>query len=270
MNVRLTWFAATLAFAALIPLAQSFAQPVDRLPQPLLQPTTAPSAKVASAHSERPSASWARLAMRAEGSERGWEIAPEADLHFLSYLARNVGAMIPVEWHTADVENLEEMCLYPILFATNDFAPILTSRGRANLREFMLRGGFLFLDDCDGPTDHDQFFRRMRTELKRIMPDADLVELDSSHLIFNLRYQVPRLPLVHGIWHPLNALVHKGRIVAVLTSTDLHCGWEGHRGSEVDARKLAFELGANIVIYALTTPPLTGISAKGASQTSKR
>lgn len=251
MTVRLPLLVVTLGFTAAILPMRSVAQINGRTPQAIPKPTFVPEKKAQPKKTE-PLAYWARLAMPAETDNGGWAIAPEGDLELLTFVAKNTDLAIPVEWHTADVENLEEMCRYPILFATNDYAPNLSERARSNIREYLLRGGFLFADDCDGPRDHDQFYRRMQLVLPEILPEAQRVELNASHPLFNLRFRVPRLPLVHGYWHPLSAWIYRGRIVAVLTSTDLHCGWCGHTGSESDARPLAFQLGTNIVVYAVT------------------
>ena len=69
----------------------------------------------------------------------------------------------------------------------------LTDAQAAKLREYLLRGGFLMLDDFWGTEEWDRFNESMR----RVFPDRPIVDIDNDdaifHTIYDLddRYQIP-------------------------------------------------------------------------------
>lgn len=122
-----------------------------------------------------------------------------------------------------------------------------------NLRTYLAAGGFLHIDDNYGLDEY------VRPTLKRIFPDAELVELPYSHPIYHQAFNFPNgLPKVHE--HDNKpprgyGLFYQGRLVVYYTTeTDLGDGWEDievHNDSP-DAHRKALEMGANIIQYAMT------------------
>jgi hypothetical protein len=122
-----------------------------------------------------------------------------------------------------------------------------------NLREYLLGGGFLHVDDNYGL---DESFRE---EIRTIFPDRELVELPFSHPIYHCLFDFPRgLPKIHehhgGPPHGY-AIVHEGRVVLFYSfNTDLGDGWESaqvHDNPE-QVREKALRMGANLLVYALS------------------
>jgi hypothetical protein len=142
---------------------------------------------------------------------------------------------------------------YPFVFACGHGNMKFTPTEVANLRRYLVSGGFLWVDDDFGI---EPSFRR---EMKRVFPDARIVELSFSHPIFHGLYDFPRgLPKVHE--HdggPARAfgIVHDGRLV-VFFSYDCDLG-DGLEDEDVhhdppEKRDAALRMGLNIVHYALT------------------
>ncbi len=128
-----------------------------------------------------------------------------------------------------------------------------TPEQRRNLREWMLGGGFLHVDDNYGL---DEYFRR---EVALIFPDRELVELPFTHPIYHCLFDFPQgLPKVHehhgGPPHGYG-IVHEGRVVLFYSyNTDLGDGWESaevHNDPE-ETRLQALRMGTNLLIYALS------------------
>ena len=60
----------------------------------------------------------------------------------------------------------------------------LNEKLAGTLREYLLRGGFLMMDDFWGPEEYARFEESM----KRVFPDRPVVELDNSDPIFHTVY----------------------------------------------------------------------------------
>ena len=142
---------------------------------------------------------------------------------------------------------------YPFVFACGHGNIKLTPAEVANLRRYLTTGGFLWVDDDFGI---DPSFRR---EMKRVFPDAAVLELPFTHPIFHGLYEFPGgLPKIHE--HdggPARAfgIVHDGRLV-VFYSYDCDLG-DGLEDEEVhhdppEKREAALRMALNIVHYALT------------------
>jgi hypothetical protein len=122
-----------------------------------------------------------------------------------------------------------------------------------NLRNYLLAGGFLHIDDNYGM---DAF---VRTEIKKIFPETKLVELPTNHPIFHGKYEFKNgLPKVHE--HDASpsqafGIIIDGRLVCLYTfESDIGDGWEDsevHNDSEY-IRLKALQMGANILEYVFT------------------
>jgi len=120
-----------------------------------------------------------------------------------------------------------------------------------NLRNYLISGGFLHIDDNYGMQPY------ITKELKKIFPDEELVELPSTHAIFNIAYKFPKgLPKIHehdGKRPQALGIFHEGRLVLLFTvESDLGDGWEDTEvhNNPKEVREKALKMGANIVKYA--------------------
>ena len=123
----------------------------------------------------------------------------------------------------------------------------------ANLRRYLDSGGFLWIDDDFGMAPS------VRRELRRIFPDAPMVELPFSHPIFHGLYSFPAgLPKIHeheGEAPHAFGVVREGRLVVLFThETDIGDGLEDaevHR-DPAEKREAALRFALNVVHFALT------------------
>lgn len=143
---------------------------------------------------------------------------------------------------------------YPFLFLTGHGNIRFNDKEIENLRRYLLQGGFLYADDDYGM---DTAFRR---EIKRVFPEKELVELPSSHPLFNCYNAFPNgVPKIHE--HDKKrpqvfALFDDfGRIMVLYTyETNISDGWAGPtvHNDPPEIREKAFQFGANIFYLLLS------------------
>jgi hypothetical protein len=120
------------------------------------------------------------------------------------------------------------------------------------LRWYLTHGGFLFVDDNYGM---DESFRR---EMRRVFPEAELVELPFSHDIYHAVYPfpqgAPKIHVHHGGPPKGLAIFHEGRMVVFYTyNTDIGDGLEDAdvHNDPPDVREQALRMAINVVAFAL-------------------
>lgn len=142
---------------------------------------------------------------------------------------------------------------YPYIYLTGHGNVIFTTDEAANLRTYLVGGGFLHIDDNYGL---DQF---IRLELKKVFPELELVELPFDHPIYHMKFDFPKgLPKIHehdGKPAQGFGLIYEGRLVVYYSyESDLGNGWEDPRiHNDPEAKRLdALRMGANILTYSFT------------------
>jgi len=141
---------------------------------------------------------------------------------------------------------------YPIIFATGHGRITFSEEERRLLVNYLKGGGFLHIDDNYGM---DEF---IRPEMEAIFGKGCLVELPKSHLIYHCFYDLDGLPKIHehhGGPAKGYGIYLDGRLCVFYTyNTDINDGWEApevHKDPP-EKHELAYEMGTNIVVYALT------------------
>lgn len=140
---------------------------------------------------------------------------------------------------------------YPFIHMTGHGNVYFSDADAENLRNYLLSGGFLHIDDNYGMEPY------LRKALKKVFPDRELQELSSAHPVFNQVYNFPEgLPKIHEHDNkPPQALgiFEEERLVLLFTvESDLGDGWESpevHNDPE-EVRIKALNMGANILKYA--------------------
>ncbi len=160
-------------------------------------------------------------------------------------LGTNISKDVPfVEAGSSDIFQ------YPLVHMTGHGNVVFSSAEAENLRNYLLSGGFLHIDDNYGM---DPFIRK---ELKKIFPNSPLIELPFDHPIFHQKYNFNGLPKIHE--HDDKrpqafGIIENGRLVCLYTyETDLGDGWEDQKvhNDPQDKRQQALQMGANIIMYA--------------------
>lgn len=143
-----------------------------------------------------------------------------------------------------------DLYLYPMVHMTGHGNVVFAPAEAENLRNYLLGGGFLHIDDNYGM---DEF---IRVELKKVFPNNDLVELPFDHPIFHQKYDFNGLPKIHehdGKRPQAFGIIDNGRLVCLYTyETDLGDGWENPdvHNDTPEKRQQALQMGANILMYA--------------------
>jgi len=144
-----------------------------------------------------------------------------------------------------------EIYLYPFVYMTGHGNVDFSANQAQNLRNYLLSGGFLHIDDNYGL---DQF---VRLEMKKVFPELEFIELPFDHDIYNQKYKFSEgLPKIHqhdGKPSQGFGLIYEGRLVCFYSyESDLGNGWEDqivYNDSE-EKRQQALKMGANIISYA--------------------
>jgi|TARA_Y100000994_G_scaffold249277_1_gene260087 hypothetical protein len=141
---------------------------------------------------------------------------------------------------------------YPFIYMTGHGNVLFNNSDVENLRKYLMGGGFLHIDDNYGMD------RYIRSEMKKVFPELDFIELPHNHTIFNNIYIFENgLPKIHE--HDNNppqglALIYNNKIICFYSyESDLGDGWEDknvHNNSN-NIRQKALKMGANILCYSM-------------------
>lgn len=146
-----------------------------------------------------------------------------------------------------------EIFNYPYLYMTGHGNVFFDANEAQNLRNYMLAGGFLHIDDNYGIRQY------IEPQMKKVFPELDFVEIPHNHDIFKKPYSFPDgLPKIHehdGKPPQMFGLIYEGRLVCIFTyECDLGDGWEDQRvhHDSQETRLKALKMGANILYYVFT------------------
>ena len=211
------------------------------------------------------------------GRGGGWNVDyPEADVNFsirLSELTRTRVSFDAERSPKHFVMQLTDPVLFrcPFVMMTEPGGAYFDQTEAANLRAYLDKGGFLWVDDFWGDYAWDVWER----EIRKVMPAGEfpIFDIPKDHAIFNMQYVTPQVPQIPSINHwfatgttyeQWDARVAHGRaianarghIVVMMThNTDLGDAFEreGENREFFDRfATLGYTLGVNIYLYALT------------------
>ena len=151
-----------------------------------------------------------------------------------------------------------ELAKFPLAYLCEPGFWEQTEEQAAALRAWLLKGGFLIVDDFRGGDIYN--FER---EMRRVLPGAELVELTTAHPIFNAFFEIESLdlapptfrrftPAYFGIFEDNDPA---GRLLAVVNyNNDIGDYWEYSDTGwlPVDVSNEAYKLGVNYIVYAMT------------------
>jgi hypothetical protein len=137
-----------------------------------------------------------------------------------------------------------------------EIAPLTQPEVR-RLEQFLRIGGVMVVDDADGP--NGAFGRAARREIARVLPEAAVIRLDPSHVIYKTYYIIDRPvgrvlgpPHLHGIVRGKNTQViflEHDLLGALARSAD---GWAMDvTPGGAEQREYAVRLAVNLAMYVL-------------------
>jgi hypothetical protein len=193
---------------------------------------------------------------------------PKADRQFLIALNR----LTRINGRsTEQVVNLDsdDIFNYPFVYAVMVQSWTFSDDEAKRMREYLLKGGFLMVDDFHGTQDWENFMEGMR----QIFPDAnkypveDLNDKDEIfHVLYDMddRFQVPGEQYIRsGQTYEKDGYVAKWRgirdehgrlVVAICHNMHLGDAWEWADDPEYPEQfsSMAFRVGLNYVMYSMT------------------
>src|SRR5260370_725219 len=201
-----------------------------------------------------------------EGGTSWSQDYPRADRHFAGALRRLTRVHARSVEQPVNLDDGDDVYYWPWLVAGEMGDWKLTRAQATKLRDYLLRGGFLMLDDFWGTEEWDRF----QESMQMVFPDRPIVEIENADSIFhtvydlNDRYQIPgEWALRRGstyrndgqIPHWLGIYDDHGRMmVAMSFNSDIRDSWEWaddpHYPEKYSA--LGIRIGVNYVTYAMT------------------
>ena len=195
---------------------------------------------------------------------------PEAEEHFLPALRRVTNMFVAEDSVHLEITD-DRIFQFPFLFmqqpGQGNFSP--SAHEAERLREYLMRGGFLMVDDFHGPYDWQVF----EAAMKRVLPGRPIVDIPDDdpllHIFFDLnkRTQIPgRRHLRRGAGGRTVAAMagpprwsgiyddQKRLMGAINFNMDMGDAWQ-HADDPVypaEMTGLAYRFGVNYVIYAMT------------------
>lgn len=181
-----------------------------------------------------------------------WYANPTSLPNLIRFCNTNLNTNLNPDPATVEVGS-PEVFNYPFLHMTGHGNVVFSNQEAKNLREYLIAGGFLHIDDNYGM---DKF---IRPQLKKVFPELELVELPFDHPIYHQKYNFesgpPKIHEHDGKPPQGFGLIWEGRLVLYYTyETDLGDGWEDyavHKDSE-ETRTKALKMGANLIEYVFT------------------
>ena len=208
-----------------------------------------------------------------DGVGTGWWLVdwPAADNHFTAGVKRltRIDTGDPRHFRITD----DQVFDYPWIYATQTGWWALSDVECLRLREYLLRGGFLVVDDFWGPEQWEVF----RETMERVLPGQPIRDIEESDAVMNVLYSITQKDrtFIPGSRHlrqtgggkvemvqpagtqPAWRAIYDDRqrmVVAVNFNTDFGDAWEfadvPYYPAEMTA--LAYRYGVNYLIYAMT------------------
>ena len=216
--------------------------------------------------------------IRGEPSGSGWTTDyPYAEINFMIRLSEltktpvsRVGSREPNHY----VVRLTDDALYqcPFTMASDVGTVGLEPPEAERLRDYLLKGGFLWVDDFWG----SYAWNYWASQIRKVFPPPDypIVDLPPEHPIYHMQFNVAKTAQITniGFWlstgptsergadsaqvHTRAILDKNGRVMVLMThNTDFGDSWEREAEDPSFFQKFAadgYAFGINVVLYAMT------------------
>ena len=181
---------------------------------------------------------------------------PDAEIHLNQLVSEATDVHVEPDSYRIVELGSPEVFKYPFAYVSEPGEMDLSEMELSNLRQFIDRGGFVIVDDFDGPWQMDQF----RRQLYRAFPQRELFRLGPDHEIFHTFFDVTELdvwaPYVPG-GEPMFFGFNNSRgdlaLIACFNNDFANFwDWIDERIYPLRPSSDAFRMGINFVIYAMT------------------
>ena len=191
---------------------------------------------------------------------------PRSDRHFLEGVRRLTRIDSKSVEQVVELDGSDDIYNWPFVYGVEVGHWKLSDEEAAQMRDFLLRGGFFMCDDFHGTLEWNVFQESMH----RVFPDRQIVDLDNKDAIFHViydvgdRFQIPGLQYVYsGLTYEYDGFEAKWRgiyddngrlMVAICHNMDMGDAWEHSDNPQYPENyaSLAYRIGVNYVVYHLT------------------
>jgi hypothetical protein len=207
----------------------------------------APMAAHAPAEMPKPTLKMALLKYSGGGD---WYANPTSLPNLAKFCNEQLGTNFEVSRAEVEVGS-PELFNYAFVHMTGHGNVVFNDADAQNLRQYLLGGGFLHIDDNYGM---DRF---VRVAMKKVFPELDFVELPWNHPVYHQRFDFDRgLPKIHehdGKPAQGFGLIFEGRLICFYSyECDLGNGWEDSEvhNDPIEKHLASLRMGANLIQYA--------------------
>ena len=190
---------------------------------------------------------------------------PAAEQHLLRGVERLTRVDTAMESRLVAVSD-EDIFDYPFLYAVEPGRWYFSEEDADRLREYLLRGGFLMVDDFHGSSEWRGFTRGLR----RVFPNRPIVDIPADDSVFYTVYDLEDRVQIPGIFPAMRGLTSEkggvtphwrgiyddaGRLMVVINhNMDLGDAWEHADVPQYALRytNRAYQHAINYIIYAMT------------------
>jgi hypothetical protein len=180
-----------------------------------------------------------------------WYANPSSLPNLFAFIRQHTRANLYLEEEVVEPGS-SQIFQYPMIYMTGHGNVAFTDAEAANLRKYLLAGGFFLMDDNYG------LYPYITREMKKVFPEYDFQEIPFTHPVYHQQFEFAQgIPKIHehdGKPPQLFGILHEGRLLCLLTyEADLGDGWEDpevHHNPE-ELRLKALQMGTNIVLYVL-------------------
>ena len=194
---------------------------------------------------------------------------PRGDRTLVKMLRRFTRIKVRAVEQPVNLDDGDDVDYWPFIIVGLAQAWALTDSQAANLREYLLRGGFLFCDSFFGARNWAGF----EESLRRVFPDRPIIDLTDDHPIFHTVFDLPhmtavQIPNMNSLMAGGDGSLAGGRIprwrgvvddsgrlmVLIAFNNDVADAWQWADDVRYPAQQanLALRLGVNVVMYAMT------------------
>jgi hypothetical protein len=193
---------------------------------------------------------------------------PRSDRHLLEGVRRLTRIETRSVEQVVSLDGTNDVYNWPVMYAVEPGHWLLPEDQAKQLREYLLRGGFLMVDDFHGDGEWAMFTR----SLNRVFPDREVVDIPDNDPIFHTLYDIDEKFQVPGAQYFETGLTYekgpsgrqphwrgvyddRGRImVAICHNMDLGDAWEHSDEARYKEKwaSLAYRIAMNYFIYDLT------------------
>jgi len=150
-----------------------------------------------------------------------------------------------------------ELFKFPVAYMSEPGFWVPSQEEQAGLRQYLLKGGFLIVDDFAG----NHWFN-FESQIRKVLPEARIVPLTAAHPIFDSFYRIESLDYSHpyfgvqsqflGVFEDNDPAKRLLMIINYNNDVGEYWEWSDSGAFPIDLSNTAYKLGINYVVYALT------------------